>query len=171
MLTPILYYIRLRHVGQEGLLSDRTVRELYEAELQENMQIVLSISLCLYLHTYPTYKYIYLPETYYVLRRCNVCCFSVLQGKIFECLCLWLPLQLPRSEREEKIGDGESNAFLLFAVTEWWWKEVFALLPLDNNLSHFDGAKKCKKVAAQQVAAGGQRQNNRRPTNMANLTW
>ena len=93
--------------------------------------------------------------------------FSVRKGKIFE--CLWLPLQLPRSEREEKIG--ESNAFLLFAVTEWWWKEVFALLPLDNNLSHFDGAKNCKQVAAQQVAAGGQRQNNRRPTNMANLTW
>ena len=68
--------------------------------------------------------------------------FTVGQGKIFE--CLWLPLHLPRSEREEKIG--ESNAFLLFAVTEWWWKEVFALLPLDNNLSHFDGAKKWKKL-------------------------
>ena len=37
--------IRLRHVGQEGLLSKRTVRELYEAELQENMQIVLMIVL------------------------------------------------------------------------------------------------------------------------------
>ena len=36
---------RLRHVGQEGLLSDRTVCELYEAELQENMQIVLMIVL------------------------------------------------------------------------------------------------------------------------------
>ena len=35
--------IRLRHVGQEGLLSKRTVCELYEAELQENMQIVLIV--------------------------------------------------------------------------------------------------------------------------------